>query len=141
MKTKILLLVLIGMLSNSIVYAQDNNDGRNVDAPEVTTEGDLEHYQRKDIFKNSGLFTRIPAYTGRYLLLGPGCIVYFPFVPFAIRSLNIGEISKTSYKTSDISFGYLGEIALGFPFFLIETLFYDFPCFMFSKPEQQSAEK
>ncbi len=98
------------------------------------------------VYRNETLFTKIPATLGDVIVGLPASIVG------GVIGIPIGIVMMPQHATNILFYPYIGGVivgmfgraggaaVLGFPFFVLQKTFYDFPKFLFKKDEKQKPE-
>ncbi len=90
-------------------------------------------------YENASNFTLIPAYTGTFISAVPGLIIggggyvigYTAGLPFDKEE----DFSEAAFILSAGGITMLGGTVAGFPFFVLEKTFYDFPRYLLEPDE------
>ncbi len=104
--------------------------------------------KRFEFFSENGITPQYPALLGRYSLNTPGCVVWsIVTIPYYTIKANpqVSEMMRQTYYISDVTFGLIGYYLVGTPFYIVEKVFWDGPCYLYSsifgndkKPENKN---
>lgn len=92
------------------------------------------------LYKGESNFTLIPAYTGMAVSAVPGAVLgtggyiigYAAGLPFGREK----EFADNAFSYPMIGITMLGSAVAGAPFYLLEKVFYDFPCSLLESDKQ-----